>query len=308
MHPDLIKALLALRSNSGAVPFNLAAELGLPFDDATIPSDTEQSAVRIGAPNLPAGLFDYMSQFAIQVTSGSVNGLVEVKGADDVTVAGAGSLLAELDLAFARAATVIRRIGGWLPASDEVIADDSSMSALSARLLYHFRYAVDNQLLNGENKETSLAGIRTAANVPKIASRATSNADHMPRNPFNDIVSAGQSVVDAGLAMPSALAIKPSVLFDLYQSSANDADAFFRGLGITVIPAPSLPFTAAAGGDWAVMGDFAQNAQLYMRREGTVETGYAGDNFVKAMQSARIYGRLGVAWLRPTAFAIINVA
>ena len=109
-------------------------------------------------PNAVISLFD-----VINSDQNAFSYLEETTFTNNAAEAAEGSAVGEAALAFTEQTEAIRKMGVFIPVTDELLADESGIQGyLNSRLQTMIRLRLDNQLLNGDGTAPNLEGILDA--------------------------------------------------------------------------------------------------------------------------------------------------
>jgi HK97 family phage major capsid protein len=109
-------------------------------------------------PNAVISLFD-----VINTDQNAFSYLEETTFTNNAAEAAEGSTVGEAALAFTEQTEAIRKMGVFIPVTDELLADESGIQGyLNSRLQTMIRLRLDNQLLSGDGSAPNLEGILDA--------------------------------------------------------------------------------------------------------------------------------------------------
>lgn len=202
--------------------------------------------------------------------------------------------------AFTERTSTIRRIPVFITVSDEQVADvDQVSSLIDTRLRYFVQARLDSQLLVGDGNAPNIQGLLNAS----IGSRSGSGED------TTDAIYKGMVLVQLnGRATPSAIVIHPTNFQPVRLMRANGMYVW----GHPSVPGPMtmwgvpVAVTDAITLNTAVVGDFVNHAQVWMRQGVEISVGYHNDYFIKSLQVIRATLRATLAVYRPLAFEAIT--
>lgn len=281
-------------------------ELELKIDDMT-QTNTLTGAV-ITPDRQPGIMFDpdrserVRDLFATgNTTSSTVTYVYESAIADstDVTAEGAEYKQSDIDLNVATA--TVRKITAYVIASEEMFEDVEGLTAyLSARLPSKLKVKEDYQLLYGTGAGINLYGV-----IPQ----ATAYVDNLADEDISriDVLVDACRQVRINEYKASAILIHPTDATQIKLTKDDNGNyihpwIFMPNGQITLDGVPVIVTTAITAGQFLV-GDFKQGAQVFDRRQASLEFSYENeDNFVKGMVTVRIAERLTVAVYRAKCF------
>ena len=218
----------------------------------------------------------------------------------------------------------IRSPGHKLPASEEVLADGGPALAnyLDIRMGQFVRNRINRQAIVGSGAGAELQGAVNAAT--HAANHQTINyvAASFAKLVLGAVIDAQEAVMNNGEAEASHVVMNSTVWKGIrklqVQHSGGDSGEYVLGgpgdqevsrslwgLGVIPVPATTLPTGAADNDTVAVVGDFANYADFYLRKDAFVERGWEADQFGKAIITLRAYARCAFTWTRVEAFARI---
>jgi HK97 family phage major capsid protein len=216
---------------------------------------------------------------------------------------GEGELYPESALGLEDKSAPVRKIGTWIPITDETLEDvPRARGYLNNRLPFMVRQRLDGQLLNGSGSGSNLRGL---LNTTGIQTQAKSG------DPTPDAVYKAMTKIKVnGLAMPNATVWNPTDWQNVRLLRTTD--------GIYIWGAPSEPGPARIWGlpvveafgvtvGTAVVGDFANFAELAVKRGIDVQISNShNDFFVRGKQAVRADIRAAFVVYRPAAFATVT--
>ena len=214
-----------------------------------------------------------------------------------------GGTYQEAALALTERTESVRKVAVWIPGTDEQLEDVSGASGyLDRRLRFMLRQRLDLQLLVGNG---------TAPNLEGILERSNINTQAKSTDPIPDAVYKGMTTARVtGRAQPNAVIFHPNNWQTVRLLRTSD--------GVYIWGNPSEPGPARIWGlpvvesdaiteNTALVGDFANFSELYMRRGVEVQvTNSHGDYFIEGKQAMRADFRAALAVYRPSAFSEIT--
>lgn len=195
----------------------------------------------------------------------------------------------------------VRKIGVWLPITDEQLDDvDQAESYINARLPFMIRQRLDGQLLVGNGTPPNLRGLN---NVVGIQTQAK-GADPVPDAIYKAMV----KVRVTGRAMPSHVILHPNDWQDIRLLRTAD--------GIYIWGSPSEAGPERIWGLPVVQSDAQTEntgivldvgfTQLFLRKALDVQVGYQSDDFIKGRKAVRADLRAAFVAYRPEAIATVT--
>jgi HK97 family phage major capsid protein len=209
----------------------------------------------------------------------------------------------EAALVLTQQTSTVRKVGVWIPVTDEQLEDVDGITAyLNRRLPFMVRQRLDSQILVGNGTAPNLRGINNVVGIQTQAKGA---------DPVPDAVYKGMTKVRVtGRAMPSAAIFHPNDWQDVRLLRTAD------GIYIWGNPSESGPEriwgiqvvqSDAQTENTAVVGDFANFSLLSMRRGLEIQTTNSHSTFfVEGKQAIRADLRCALTFLRPAAFATVT--
>jgi HK97 family phage major capsid protein len=214
-----------------------------------------------------------------------------------------GGTYGEAALALTEQNSPVRKVGVWLPVTDEQLEDeDQARGYIDNRLPFMVRQRLDGQILVGNGTSPNLRGVNNVVGVqvqPK-------GADPVPDAIYKGLV----LVRVTGRALPDAVVIHPLDWQDIRLLRTadgiyiwgNPSDAGperIWGLGVVQSDAQTQ--------NTAVVGDFANFSELSVRRGVDVQiTNSHGTFFVEGKQAIRADLRAALIFYRPAAFCQVT--
>lgn len=214
-----------------------------------------------------------------------------------------GGLYPESALGLEEKTSPVRKIGTWLPVTDEQLEDVPQARAyINNRLPFMVRQRLDGQLLSGDGSGSNLRGL---VNTTGIQTQAKGG------DPTPDAVYKAMTKIKVNaLAMPNATVWNPEDWQEVRLLRTTD--------GIYIWGSPSEPGPARIWGlpvvevfgltaGTAVVGDFQNFAELAVRRGMDIQISNShNDFFVRGKQAVRADIRAAFVVYRPAAFATVT--
>jgi HK97 family phage major capsid protein len=214
-----------------------------------------------------------------------------------------GGLYPESQLGLEEVSSPVRKIGTWIPVTDETLEDiPRAMAYINNRLPFMVRQRLDALLLSGDGTGSNLTGI---LNTTGIQTQAKGG------DPTPDAVYKAMTKVKVnGLAMPNATVWHPNDWQEVRLLRTTD--------GIYIWGSPSEPGPARIWGlpaievlsateGTALVGDFQNFSELAVRRGMDVQISNShNDFFVRGKQAVRADIRAAFVIYRPSAFATVT--
>lgn len=216
----------------------------------------------------------------------------------------AGSYV-EATLALTERSSEVRKVGVFLPFSDEQVEDEPrSRDYINNRLMYMLQAKVDAQLLlgSGTGTPTQLLGTENVSSINTQALGSDSTPDA--------IYKAIRQVRATGFSEPSVVFISPTKWEAVRLLKTANGDYIW---GHPSMPGPEtiwgvpVQLTTAGTSTKAYVGDYARQAEISMRRGVDVQvTNSHASFFQTGLQAIRADLRLAVIHYRPTAFTVVT--
>ena len=226
-----------------------------------------------------------------------------------------GAAAAEADIETVERSIHQSSVAVKLPVTEETLADDmSARRYLDTRLPRLVRDRANTRLVSGAGTKPNVNGVvgsaAQATGGAKAANDVTAaKSGNVTADPLGAIEQALTKVITTGHATPTHVLINPNVWSRIRRERVKygaDAGAttgefvlgnpaqgdFGRDLfGVPLIPSNALADDSATN-PWAVAGDFDRFAELWLRKDATVEAGYENDGFGKAILTLRCIARM----------------
>ena len=215
-----------------------------------------------------------------------------------------GGTYAESAIALTEQTSTVRKIGTFIPVTDEQLADVPQVQGLlDNRLPFMLRQRLDSQILNGNGTAPNLRGF---LNVVGIQTQAK-GTDPVPDAIYKGLV----KVRVTGRAMPNAVLMHPTDwqnirllrTADGIYIWGNPSDAGperIWGLGVVQTDA----FSAAGT---ALVGDFANFTELSVRRGVEMQVSNSHSTFfIEGKQAVRADVRCALVAYRPVALCTVT--
>lgn len=197
----------------------------------------------------------------------------------------------------------VRKIGTWLPVTDETLEDEPRARAyINNRLPFMVRQRLDGQLMSGNGTAPNLRGLLNTSGIQTQAKGGDPTPDA--------VYKAMTKVRVTGLALPNATVWHPNDWQEVRLLRTTD--------GIYIWGNPSeagperiwgLPVVQVFGATegTAVVGDFQNFSELAVRRGIDVQISNShGEFFTEGKQAVRADIRVAFIVYRPAAFATVT--
>jgi HK97 family phage major capsid protein len=275
-------------------------------EDMTQANAFESTAVV--APDYVPGIFyDPDTAFRVRnlmpvgiTNSNAVNVVREYDYTDATDITAEGAEYKQGDFNLKMTSATVYKITGYLILSEEMLEDvDGLASYIYSRLPSKLAVKENQQLLYGTGS-SEISGLYTNATAytDNLADSATT---------LIDVLADAVRQVKDDEYMPTAILLHPADVtsyLTLNKDSTNRymAPWVFTGESPTIAGVPVIESTAVTQGTFFV-GDFQRAAQVFDRRQNTVEISNQNeDNFIKGMLTVRAAERIALAIYRPSAF------
>lgn len=214
-----------------------------------------------------------------------------------------GGTYGEAAFALTEQSSMVRKIGVWLPITDEQLEDEPAAQAyINARMPFMVQQRLDGQIMVGNGTAPNVRGV---LNVVGIQTQAK-GADPSPDAFYKAMV----KVRVTGRAIPSAAVVHPTNWQDV--KLLRTADGIYiwgspsevtpdRIWGLNVAQCDALTVGTA------VVGDFANFSLMAIKRGIEVKISDSHSTyFVEGKQAIRADMRAALVWLRPAAFCTVT--
>lgn len=209
----------------------------------------------------------------------------------------------EAALGYTERTSPVRKIGVWLPVTDEQLEDVPQVRGyINNRLPFMVRQRLDAQILTGSGTAPNLRGI---LNTPGIQTQAKGGDTAL-----DAIYKALVKVRVNGQAVPTAVVMNPLDWQDVRLLKTTDGIYLYgspseagipRMWGLPVVEAQALTENTA------LVGDFQRHAELATRRGIDVQISNShADFFTNGLQAIRADLRAALVIYRPAAFATVT--
>ena len=188
-------------------------------------------------PNAVISLFD-----VINTDQNAFSYLEETTFTNNAAEAAEGSAVGEAALAFTEQTEAIRKMGIFIPVTDELLADESGIQGyINSRLQTMIRLRLDNQLLNGDGTAPNLEGILDAGKASVGSTDYSSYAGTLGK--IGALYGAITDIRVNAFTEPDAIVMHPSDWNDVVTSVGAD----FAGTSSAGYTEKSPLFVAAGG-------------------------------------------------------------
>lgn len=209
----------------------------------------------------------------------------------------------EAALALTERSSAVRKIGVWLPVTDEQLEDEAQARGyINNRLPFMIRQRLDSQILVGNGTAPNLRGILNVVGIQAQAKGA---------DPTPDAVYKAMTLVRVtGRAMPTGFIIHPTDWQDV--KLLRTADGIYiwgnpseatpdRIWGLNVVLSDAITLNTG------LVGDFAQFSELAMKRDVEMQiTNSHSTFFIEGKQALRADLRAALVIYRPAAFCTVT--
>jgi HK97 family phage major capsid protein len=267
-------------------------------------------------PNAVISLFD-----VINSDQNAFSYLEETTFTNNAAEAAEGSAVGEAALAFTEQTEAIRKMGIFIPVTDELLADESGIQGyINSRMQTMIRLRLDNQLLNGDGSAPNLEGILDAGKASVGSTDFSAYAGTLGK--IGALYGAITDIRVNAFTEPDAIVMHPSDWNDVVTSVGADfagtssagytekSPLFVAAGGMGAGPSAQIwglkvvPTTAIAAGT-VLVGKFGggEAANLVMRQgmELAVSDSHS-DFFIKNQLAIRATMRVGFPVYREAAF------
>lgn len=212
-----------------------------------------------------------------------------------------GAALLQTELELTQQTAPVRKVGTYVTLSTEMLEDVAGlMSYVQGRLVAKYNQREDTQLLAGAGTGVLLTGL-------SINATAWADPGVIANGNAFDVLRAAVLQCQQAEYFPNLILVHPDELFGM--DTTKDATSgqyllpyIFNGQGHTIAGVPIVATTAIATDNFLV-GDFARGAQIFDRREITLEIASEhSDDWVKDLVSAKLTTRLAFPIYRPGVF------
>jgi HK97 family phage major capsid protein len=214
-----------------------------------------------------------------------------------------GGTYGEAAFALTEQSSTVRKVGVWLPVTDEQLEDERAARAyIDRRLPFMARQRLDGQILVGNGTAPNLRGVN---NVVGIQTQAK-GADPVPDAVYKALV----KVRVTGRAFPNACVFHPNDWQDVRLLRTADGIYIWgnpseagplRIWGVNVVESDAQTENTAVVGDW-------ENFSLLAVKRG-IEVQVTNSHstfFIEGKQAIRADMRVALVFLRPAAFATVT--
>lgn len=287
---------------SGSTVFEIEDfEVKTLFDEATgFPPETIRTGRIVEYPQRPIQVLDLIP--TTTTTQIAVVYMEETVSTNTAAEVAEGGAYPEVTIAFTERSSPVRKIGDFIPVTDEVLEDVARVQDLiNNRLTFFLRQRLDSQVLNGDGVAPNLRGILNTSGIQTQAKGADPTPDA--------IYKAMTKVRVTGRAAPTAVVMHPNDWQEVRLLRTADGVYIWgspseagpeRIWGLPVVQTEVIPEGTA------LVGDFRNFSELAVRRGITVEVGFINDDFVKGRKAIRADIRAAFVVYRPAAFCTVT--
>lgn len=279
----------------------IEVDLKTLFDTTGYVPETTRTGRVVDFATRPLQVLDLIPQTT--TTQAGVTYMEETTFTNNAAEIAEGGTYPESALALTEKTSMVRKVGTWLPVTDETLEDvPRAQQYIDNRLPFMVRQRLDGQVLVGNGTAPNLRGVLNVAGIQTQAK----GADPVPDAVYKAIV----KVRTVGFAMPDAYVTNPTDWQDVRLLRTAD------GLYIWGNPSEAGPeriwglAVAQANGmtvDTGVVGDFGNFSELAVKRG--VETKITDSHstfFIEGKQAIRADVRVALIFYRPAAFCSVT--
>lgn len=231
-----------------------------------------------------------------------VKHMLETTHTDNAAEVTEGLVYGESAFVLTEQSETVRKVGVWLPVTDEQLDDEEDARAyVDGRLSYQLARRLDAQVLVGTGTAPNLKGTE---NVTGIQTQAL-GTDPI----FDAVFKLFRKIRDDGFAEPSVGFIAPSKWETVRLTRTAD--------GLYIMGNPSEPGpdtlwgipivqTTAVTATKLVAGDYTNFSGLYERRGIDIQVGFQSDDFIKGRLAIRADVRVAMVHFRVKAFGTVT--
>jgi len=235
-----------------------------------------------------------------RTNSNTVDYVEETAYTDGMASVAEGAALGQSDLVLTQQTAAVKKVGTYATISKEMLEDVAGlMSYVQGRLIAKYNQREDTELIAGDGTGTNLAGVSLNATAwadPGIIANG---------NAF-DVLRAAIKQAHTAEYFPNLILVHPDQLFEMDTEKDTTGNYLlpyiFSGTGHNVSGVPIIATTAIATNNFLV-GDFARGAQIFDRRQITLEVASEhSDSWVKDLVDVKLTTRLALPIYRPGVF------
>lgn len=226
----------------------------------------------------------------------------ETTHTDNTAEIAEGAVYGEAAFVLTERSNTIRKIGTWLPVTDEQLEDEpGARSFIDNRLTYQLQRRVDGQVLVGSGVGVNLVGTENVAGIQTQALGA---------DPIFDAALKLFTLIESdGFANPSVFYIAPTKWQTVALTRTADGLYILGNPQVEAQPqlwgVPGIKTTAVTATK-IVAGDYTGYAGLVVRKGLDVQVGYQSDDFIKGRLAIRADVRVAMVHFRPKAFGAVT--
>lgn len=206
----------------------------------------------------------------------------------------------ESSLTFGLQTANIRSIAHWMPASREILNDQSRMrNFIDQKLIYGIKYKEEQELLYGTGANGGMTGFMVDAEIPTFSRGQAGDS-------FIDVLRRSMTDVRMNEYAATGFIVNPIDFESIELAKGTDGHYIWlnvpTGTGQTIFRVPIID-TPAMTRDNFITGAFKQAATLYDRESANVRFSESHDDFfTKGMLAIMAEERIGLSIERPNAF------
>ena len=208
-----------------------------------------------------------------------------------------GAALGQSDLTLEQKTAAVKKVGTYVTMSKEMLEDVAGlMSYVQGRLVSKYNQREDTQLIAGDGIGQNLTGV-------SINATAWADPGIIANGNAFDVLRAAVKQATVAEYFPNLILVHPDQLFQMDVAKNANGDYLlpyiFNGQGHNIAGVPIIATTAIAPDNFLV-GDFARGAQIFDRRNITLEIASEhSDDWVKDLVSTKLTTRLALPIYRP---------
>jgi HK97 family phage major capsid protein len=219
-----------------------------------------------------------------------------------------GASLAESGFRMQEVSNTVKKIGTFIPVTEEQLADVPQVEAIiNNRLTLMLQQREEFYLLNGTGAGAEIMGFFNKPGILTQALGADTRVDAVQKA-IEKVETAGGLAAQA--AIPTAVVMHPTRWGEILRAKDTDGRYIIgdpqSGAAAARLWGVPVVVTSAVPANTALVGDFRLFSQISRKMGMVIEAGYINDQFIQGVQSVKITERIALEIYRAVAFCQIT--
>jgi HK97 family phage major capsid protein len=232
--------------------------------------------------------------------------LIEGGSLTDAAPTAEGALKPAGTLTLTDALATCQTIAVWVKSTRQQLSDISGLQSLiQQRLTFEVSSEIENQALSGNGTAPNLRGI--------LGTTGVADVDFVTGTSPIDMVLAGLRTVILSFGMPDGIVLHPNDWATAISSKAETSGVYLAspspfGAQVEQLWGVPVVVSAIATPGQAIVADFRNSCQLFIREAPSLTVGLDSDDLVRNRVTSLVEARVGFAVTRPALIATVALA